>query len=67
VAHGTGAVVVSVSAEVWVSRGLIVGAALAAAVACSVGETGSEDSVGEIPPDSLGGCAQLGSNAKLNE
>jgi hypothetical protein len=36
------------------------GAALAA-VACSVGETGSEDS-GEIPPDSLGGCAQLGSN-----
>jgi hypothetical protein len=67
VAHGTGAVVVSVSAEVWVSRGLIGGGALAAAVACSVGETGSEDSVGEIPPDSLGGCAQFGSNAKLNE
>jgi hypothetical protein len=46
--------------EVWVSRGLIVGGALAAAVACSVGETGSEDSVGEIPPDSLGGCASSG-------
>jgi hypothetical protein len=68
-ASGVGAVVVSGGAEVWVSLGSVVGVSLSAAAGSedSVGEAGSEDSVRDTPPDSLGGCAQLGSNARSKE